>query len=98
MLNATLFDDGLDAYVYNYNIELPINTAIIEGYAFTIEYNDIGEDTTFFQNVAGNYSNADDVFEVYTDADGYFSVEVPASNYGIEYYISVDNDYGIYEL
>ena len=48
MLNATLFDDGLDAYVYNYNIELPSNTAIIEGYAFTVEYSDM-EDTTFFK-------------------------------------------------
>ena len=92
MLNATLFDDGLDAYVFNYNIEPLSYTALIEGYAFTVEYNEIGDpDTTFFQDVAVFISNLSYVFEVYTDADGYFSVEVPASNYGIEYYMSVDN-------
>ena len=36
----------------------------------------------FFQNVAVTISNADDVFEVYTDADGYFSVEVPQAIMG----------------
>ena len=54
MLNATLFDDGLDAYVYNYNIEPPSNTAIIEGYAFTVEYNDMGI-TLLFSKCSCNY-------------------------------------------
>ena len=38
MLNATVFDDELDAYVYNYNIEGPsAETARIEGHTYTVD-------------------------------------------------------------
>ena len=104
MLNATVFDDELDAYVYNYNIEGPsAETARIEGHTYTVDYsNNMYGDTTYLSGVEVTIYNNDDLFTLYTDEGGYFGIDVPASNEGVSYYISVQDpipgltNYGFY--
>ena len=91
-LDATENDENLDAFVYNYNITQPEQTAFVEGYAYYREWNnDAEEEMIYLQGVEVNIYNDQDLFIVTTDENGYFGIDVPASNDGVYYQISAED-------
>ena len=92
-LDATENDENLDAFVYNYNITPPQQTAFVEGYAYYREWNwnDAEEEVIYLQGVEVNIYNDQDLFIVTTDENGYFGIDVPASNDGVYYQISAED-------
>ena len=93
LLDATLNDEGLNAFVYNHNISSTELTAVIGGYAFYTEWNDNAEiDTTFLDGVQVEVYSTENYFSLTTDGNGYFDVEVPVTNDGTPtYYVSVED-------
>ena len=92
-LDATENDENLDAFVYNYNLTQPEQTAFVEGYAYYREWNwnDAEEEVIYLQGVEVNIYNDQDLFIVTTDENGYFGIDVPASNDGVYYQISAED-------
>ena len=84
-LDATENDENLDAFVYNYNLTQPEQTAFVEGYAYYREWNNAEDEMIYLQGVEVNIYNDQDLFIVTTDENGYFGIDVPASNNAVSY-------------
>ncbi|MEL0338399.1 MAG: carboxypeptidase regulatory-like domain-containing protein, partial [bacterium] len=103
-LNATEFDETLNAYIYTYNLDINYQgeTGFIEGYVYQEAYNDFGDlilDPA--QNAEVMIYNDEHYFVVYTDEYGYYVAEVPAP--GTYYVAASDNiegytTYGSYDM
>ena len=84
-LQAETFDDGLGAFVYNYNIDAtpPQQTGFVEGYVMAEEIDEYGNYYSFpLAGVEVQIYNENDLYFVYTDESGYYMAEVNApANY-----------------
>lgn len=91
-LDASTFDDGLGAYVYNYNIDVtpPQATGFVEGYVFK-EYTD-EHGNNYYEPLEGAevvVYNDNESYTVNTGQAGYYMAEVPAPG---AYLVAVTNN------
>ena len=100
-LQAETFDEGLGAFVYNYNIDAtPEQTGFIDGYVLSEEMDEYGNYYTLpLAGVEVKIYNNNDLYIVYTDENGNYTAEVKApANYFISATNNVDGytNYGNY--
>ena len=91
-LQAETFDEGLGAFVYNYNIDAtpPQYTGFVQGHVHAEEIDDYGY--TYIVPLAGvevQIYNNDDLYIVFTDENGNYMAEVNAP---ANYFISAVNN------
>ena len=91
-LQAETYDEGLGAFVYNYNIDVtpPQATGYVEGFVYSEQVDEYGNYYTMpLSGVEIMIYNEDDFFSVYTIEGGYYLAEVPAP---AMYYVAAANN------
>ena len=90
-LQAETFDEGLGAFVYNYNIDAtPEQTGFVDGYVLSEEMDEYGNYYTLpLAGVEVQIYNNNDLYIVYTDENGNYMAEVKAP---ANYFISATNN------
>ena len=91
-LQAETYDEGLGAFVYNYNIDVPPPqaTGYVEGFVYSEQVDEYGNYYTMpLSGVEIMIYNEDDFFSVYTIEGGYYLAEVPAP---AMYYVAAANN------
>ena len=89
----TMFSDTIDAYVFNYNLDLtPANEAVIKGRAFWVSLDSSGTNMDYsdipLPGVEIKIYNESDMFFATTDAMGEYSISVPSNpTAGVIYFV-----------
>ena len=93
VLDGGVFDEGLGAYVYNYDIQSTPPFAMVQGYAFAEMWNEenMVMDTTYLSGVEVSIYNENSYFSVHTNESGRFMLHVPVEEYGTFYFVSASD-------